>query len=144
MLLGIIEKQSFLEEPYREWFLTEYENYQPDLEILSEMGNKLSEFKIETFIGTWCGDSKRELPRFLKILDKLEIPSENHQIFGIDEDKKSAEGFENGKKIDRIPVFIFYKNGTEVGRIVEYPASQSLENDMLMIVNGQPLTPNYS
>lgn len=143
-MLGIVKKSDFLTEPYEEWFLPEYREYQPDVAILKEIGNKLNAFEIESFIGSWCGDSKRELPRFIKILESLDFPAANHKIFALDEDKKSSEGFENGKDIKRVPVFILYSNRKESGRIVEYPATDSLEKDLLSIVNGQPLTPNYS
>jgi hypothetical protein len=57
--------------------------------------------------------------------------------------KKSPAGEEKGLGIFRVPVFIFYKNGKEMNRINEYPAS-SLEKDVLIILKGENYTPNYA
>ena len=44
--------------------------------------------------------------------------------------------------IINVPTFIFYKDGEELGRIVEYPI-QDLESDMLKILSGQPYRHAY-
>lgn len=143
MLLGLIERKDFSESEDSEWFCAEYESYKIDNELIQRIGNKLSDFKTETFIGSWCGDSRREFPRLMKILDELNFEPKNHRIYALDENKSSEQGYEIGKKINRVPIFIFYKKGKEVSRIVETPASVCLEYDILKIVEENPLTPNY-
>lgn len=56
--------------------------------------------------------------------------------------KQSPGKEEEGQGIFRVPVFILEKEGKEVGRIVEYPV-ESLERDLLAIVEEKPYTPNY-
>ena len=53
-----------------------------------------------------------------------------------------SEGLEEGLDIQRTPTFIFFKNGVEIGRIVETPRD-SLENDILKIVSGQEYKHSY-
>ena len=54
--------------------------------------------------------------------------SENQLVFiALDRDKKTIEGFETVFNISRVPTFVFYKKGEEVGRIIEKPVL-SLEN----------------
>ena len=48
-----------------------------------------------------------------------------------------------GLNIHHVPTVIFYKNGNEIGRIIEYPV-QLLEEDMVAILTGASYTPNYS
>ncbi len=61
----------------------------------------------------------------------------------LDREKKSGRNIEVGKNVHHVPTFIFLKNGTEIGRIVESPI-ESLEEDMFNILIGSPSTPNYS
>ena len=98
-------------------------------------------------MGTWCGDSKREVPRFIKILESVDYPMENLKIVAVDKRrdfyKKSPQGEEWGLNIRRVPTFIFYKNGREINRIIETPVT-TLEVDIVSIVLQQEYTPNYS
>jgi tetratricopeptide (TPR) repeat protein len=106
----------------------------------------IKDISIEIFLGTWCGDSKREVPRFLKVLDQLSFPEKNIRVIalgGLDSLFKQSPGKEEtGKGIFRVPVFIVYKNGVEINRINEYPVF-SLEKDLSAILNNQPYVPNY-
>ena len=99
--------------------------------------------EVETFIGTWCKDSQREVPRFYKIFDQLSLDPGAMRLIMLDRDKKSGRNIEDGKDVDHVPTFIFLKNGTEIGRIVESPI-ESLEEDIFNILIGSPSTPNYS
>jgi len=68
-LIGIINKSDFLNGKYRNWFLKNYTDYTPDPIIVEKIKKKLQNVSIKSFIGTWCHDSKRELPKFYKIMD---------------------------------------------------------------------------
>ena len=94
-----------------------------------------------------CGDSKREVPRFIKILESVNFPMENLKVVIVNKRrdfyKKSPQGEEWRLNIRRAPTFIFYKNGSEINRIIETPVS-TLEGDIISIVLQQENTPNYS
>ena len=45
-------------------------------------------------------------------------------------------GEEGGMNITHVPTFIFYRDGLELGRIVEYP-NRTIEKDMVEILVGQ-------
>ena len=98
------------------------------------------------FLGTWCGDSKKEIPRFYKVLETTKFPENQLQVIAVnrtkDAYKQSPNHEEKGLNIHRVPTFIFYKNGKEVNRIVEHP-KETLERDMLNIVTKNKYTPNY-
>jgi thiol-disulfide isomerase/thioredoxin len=85
------------------------------------------------FLGSWCGDTKRELPRFLKIMEFLKFPETKIKLIGVDRTKKAPVYTENIWNIEFVPTFIFLKNGMEIGRIVEQPVA-SLEQDMKQIL----------
>jgi len=146
ILLGKIKKASLNQENYKSWFSKNYENYSPDENAIKDLQSNLNDYKITVFMGTWCGDSKREVPRFYKIVEVLEFPENQMELIALSNDfnlyKQSPQHEENGLNIHRVPTFIFYKNGKEVNRIVEHPV-QSLEKDILKIVNDNNYEPNF-
>lgn len=147
VLYGTVTKESLTSAPYDKWFVANYDAYQPDAEII-KAAKKLStkDISIEIFFGTWCGDSRREVPRFMKLLDELSFPRQNIKIIGLgDRDslyKQSPQKEDIGKAIYRVPVFIVYKNGVEINRINEFPAF-SLEKDLYAILGNKTYSPNY-
>lgn len=145
-LLGKINQDALSGGRYASWFLKNRSEYEPDAAVINEIREDLSEYTIELFMGTWCGDSKREVPRFYKLLEASGFPLERLTAVAVDREKatykQSPGGEDEGKNIHRVPTFIFYKNGVEVNRITERPV-QSLEEDIRQIINGN-YTPNYS
>ena len=137
-LVGYVTKDSFKAEPYAsEWFNDFYEYYETDKEVVQKLKPLLKDVKIVGFMGTWCDDSKREIPNFYKTLDEAGFDSKNVDLIAVNKSKK-ANGLEKGLDIIRVPTFIFYKDGKEIGRFVEHPIDGStLEKDFLKIVSGQ-------
>ncbi|WP_350293813.1 thioredoxin family protein [uncultured Croceitalea sp.] len=146
-LVGPINLDGLQSEPYKNWFTPSYLNYTVDKLLTKMMKKSLGEYKVKLFLGTWCGDSKRETPRILKILHEAKFPMKNLEIIALDRRKgfykKSPGGEEKGLNIIKVPTLIFLKNGKEVNRIVESPIA-SLEEDMLAILSGETYIPNYS
>ena len=145
-LIGQCDRSGLQAEPYNEWFSKYYDSYTPDLAIIKKGKKKAKKVTIEIFMGTWCGDSRRGVPKFYKTLDALGIDEENVTLINVNNDKgqykQSPTGEEKGKLIHRVPTFIFYDDGNEIGRIVETPVT-SYEMDIVQIVNGLPSEPNY-
>ncbi len=145
-LVGQISTEGLSSNSYQNWYTNNYEAYQVNKNEITSFKNTLSEHKILVFMGTWCGDSKREVPRFIKILETADFPMENLKIVAVDrrkeQYKKSPTGEEWGLSIKRVPTFIFYKDGKETNRIIESPIT-SLEEDIKTIVTGSEYIPNY-
>lgn len=139
ILLGSIPEEALQQAPYSSWYAANYTQYTPDISSISQFREELKKYRILVFMGTWCGDSKREVPRFMKILDTAGFPGEQLKIVAVDNRrefyKKSPGGEEWGLNIKYVPTFIFLKDGKEVNRIVEYPVN-SLEMDMEKILMG--------
>jgi thiol-disulfide isomerase/thioredoxin len=134
-ILGYFKREQLYRTPHCEWYLKGYDEYQFNNEVV----NKLSEIskdnlKIKIVMGTWCPDSRRELPRFMRIMDLWKFPMENVTFIGVDNAKLSPVGEYDMLNIQRVPTFIFYKNNIEAGRIIENPVT-SLEQDIVNILN---------
>jgi thiol-disulfide isomerase/thioredoxin len=146
-LVGEINIEGLSSNSYKEWFQPNLASYTVSTTNLGQVKNNLAEHQILIFMGTWCGDSKREVPRFIKILESVDYPMKNLKIVAVDKRKdfykKSPQGEERGLNIRRVPTFIFYKNGREINRIIETPVT-TLEEDILKIISQEQYTPNYS
>lgn len=129
MLVGLCDRTAFQDTSFAWWFNSEYDNYELDRETLSKIKID-SEFQSITIVmGTWCSDSRREVPRFYKILDSLNFPSAKVKLIMVDR-KKEASGIDiSSLKMELVPTMIFYNDGLEVGRIIETP-KETLEKDL--------------
>jgi len=133
-LLGYINPGQLAREPYSVWYIKGFDNYQ----FNSDAINKLLEINkdditIKIVMGTWCPDSRREVPRFMRVLNIWQFPSEKLTVLGVDNTKLCPIGDFDKLEIQRVPTFILYKNNIEVGRIIENPVT-SLEQDIVNIL----------
>ena len=85
-------------------------------------------------MGTWCHDSKREVPRLYKILDDIGHNESNLEIIGLTKDKKGYFNDYSQYRITNTPTFIFFHKGEEIGRIIERPKG-SLESRIQFILD---------
>jgi len=130
MLLGPVDLAALTNPPYQEWYEQEYNGFSPDTLALDLIRGTLDDVLITIFMGTWCSDSQREVPRFVKLMEYLDYPAESITLVTLDRDKHSPDGDEEGLDISLVPTFIFFRDSTEVGRIIETPAN-TLEEDLL-------------
>ena len=142
-LVGIANKASFSDDSYKNWFTRNFDNYKPDAATIKGLQKSLKGITIKGFMGTWCGDSKRETPRFYKILEESKFNLKKFELITVNRSKKTPDNLQEGLNIFKVPTFIFYKNGKEIGRYVEY-ARESLEKDILKITSGKPYKHSYN
>ena len=86
-------------------------------------------------MGTWCSDSRENVPSFFKLIDYLNIKDKNIDLIGLDVNKENPNGDEITYEIINVPTFIFYKKDKEINRIVEITL-ESFEKDILKILDG--------
>ena len=132
-LVGVAQKSDFQKPPFNEWFSENYEDYLLDMAIVNRIKPLVKDIKIKAVMGTWCGDSRRETPIFYKLLDATDFNYNNLVMITVDRSKTSSNNEQEGLGIERVPTFIFYKDGKELNRFVEYPR-ETLEIDMLNIL----------
>jgi len=147
MLLGNCTRSCLLQKPFSEWFEKNYNDYMVDSSQTVEIGKLLKKKHMTIFLGTWCGDSKREVPRMLKIMDAAGVKENQITLVMVSNEadmyKQSPQHEEKGKNIIRVPTFIISEGVTEIGRIVESP-KQSLEKDLMLILERKEYIPNYA
>jgi len=135
ILIGKCTKQAFDIPIFKEWYQKEYEAYSLNEPIIKQLKNLpgINEIQIKIVFGTWCSDSRRELPRFYKIIEQTDYKIKKIKLIAVDTKKESGNKILIDFEFTRIPTFVFYKNGVETGRIIESP-ELSLEEDILNIL----------
>ncbi len=135
ILYGYCTPDAFKSSIFEGWFNYEFDGYAPNAEILKNLNPLIDGVKIRIVLGTWCGDSQREFPRFMKILSQLEpIDGLTLEIICVNRSKTAEEiGIQAGY-VDFVPSFIVFVNGIEKGRIIEIPQI-TLEEDLLNLLH---------
>lgn len=91
---------------------------------------------VEVYLGSWCGDSKRELARFWKALDLAGRPMPFHlELIGVGRDKQHPAELLAGVDLRYVPTFVVKRDGVEVGRIVE-SAPDGIERSLHALLSG--------
>lgn len=121
-------------ELFGNYYFSEYNSYVIDDEIVSQLIEKrIQDYNFVLIMASWCKDSKREVPRILKVLNGCGIKSRNVKIIAVDF-KKAAIGTEVEElNIKRVPTLIVFRDKTETGRIIETPEN-TIESDLLRII----------
>ena len=133
-VLGALSLQKLMEVVPS--YLQSKEQYQPDPSIVEMIASSVKPGdRLEVYMGTWCLDSAREVPKLLKIDD---VMRNNHgttlpiSFFALDKSKAAPAELVRGKSITKVSTFIYYRGDQELGRIEERPTSL-FEDDLLAI-----------
>ncbi len=125
-LSGFVSRDAILDLPE---YKAEYEKRQVNTDVLE--GVDAEGVTVMVIFGDWCGDSLDHVPTFLKIQDQLNFADVQYVAVGrkLADDTGIVESF----GIERVPTFLFFVNGEEIGRIVETP-TVSMEQDVVDIL----------
>lgn len=116
---GQLNKELLMTHEAHPWFKKNYDAYSPNLSVLTSLD--LSDISVRIFMGTWCHDSKREVPRFYKVWDGLKLSESQITIVGLTKKKKGYFNDYSEFGITNTPIFIIFRKGEEIGRIIEKP-----------------------
>jgi len=129
VLVGKINRGMLNTEIYP-WFKAGYDSYNSALNtdiLFLKAYNQRVTFVV--FGGTWCDDTRILLPKFFRVIDEAQFPASSITLFGVDRQKKTLKGEAEKNNILNVPTFIVYKDGVEIGRIVE-SVKKSIEVDL--------------
>jgi len=146
LLVGTVTRADLKEAPFSEWFDREYRNYEPVMETVRALAGHIDSVSVEIYFGSWCGDSKREVPRMMRVLDLAGLDEGQLSLVALSdrpmEFMKAPGNPQVGALVHRTPTFIVRRGGKEIGRIVE-TATTTLEGDLLAIVEGRAPLPKF-
>lgn len=125
------------------WFTPDYDRYKVNASLLEQIKPLLNGKKVNLLMGTWCEDSQREVPGMMKILAAAGYAVNELEIIAVDEDKRTPSGIEKPYAATYVPALIFYSEGQEMNRIVEFPIG-TLEEDIFAILSGEDYKHAYA
>lgn len=125
------DREDIFEKPLWEQIYTEYSCDSGIIEVLRSKTDKVT--SIDVYFAFWCGDSENNVPPFMKVLDEIDFPGIEVNYFIADRKKPGEKFYFEKLNVERVPTFIFFKEGKEIGRIIENP-KKTLEEDLLEIV----------
>ncbi|MFZ0281243.1 MAG: hypothetical protein WAL29_06320, partial [Bacteroidales bacterium] len=103
-VLGYFNPDRLTREPHSMWYVRGYDDYQANSDALNNLMDISKEnLTIMIIMGTWCPDSRREVPRFMRILDIWKFPPENITFIGVDNTKIAPVGGYDTLNIERVP-----------------------------------------
>jgi thiol-disulfide isomerase/thioredoxin len=112
--------------------------YAPDPAAIATIKAGAQDVTVLLIMATWCPDSKRELPRYFAIMDAAGVADSTLTMVGVDRTKKDGEGLTEKWSITRVPTFVFFRKGQEIGRFVERVAAGStLEAEIAKVLGGK-------
>lgn len=119
------------------WATYEAPTYEPDPDEIKKLVPLVDRnLSFALFGGSWCPDSKSEMPKVVKLLEKLQIPLATVPVYGVDYDKKEFTGAAEKYGIERVATLVVLRAGKVVGRIVEYPR-ESWTKDLLKLLESR-------
>lgn len=136
MLRGQINAGALAEPPFSEWYDPGYSQYTPDTNtIIRLINNQAPEYKYTIVLGTWCPDSRREVPRMMKVLNEAGVPASRITLYAVNRKMKAPRTPVRSLHIKAVPTLIVSREGEEYGRIIESPET-TVEEDLLKIISG--------
>ena len=141
MWVGTIEKRHLQQAPFNAWFDSGYTSYAPRSEAMTALATSLDSVEIEVYLGTWCSDSTRDVPRLHRVLDDAAFPTDRLEMVALSdrpgEFKHSPAGKERERLVHRTPTIVISREGRELGRIVQNSRNR-IEEDIVAILNDEP------
>lgn len=134
-LLGAVEREE-LEAAVPGWVAATVDA-QIDEEAATALAAVEPGARVTVLLGTWCSDSRREIPRLWRALDQVGglVPFEIDYV-AVDEDKAEPAGLLAGRDLQYVPTLVVSRDGEEVGRVVEI-SPNGVERDLLDLLAGR-------
>jgi thiol-disulfide isomerase/thioredoxin len=142
ILVGKITQEDLEQAPFSAWWDPMYKSFKPSEETMNTIKDNINDYEIKVFMGTWCGDSKREVPKLYKLLNESGYNMDKIEMQGVTHAKTLPNDLQEEYDVHHVPTVIFYKNGKEVNRFVEYP-QEEFEDDIAKIVSGEEYHNSY-
>jgi hypothetical protein len=114
--------------------------FTPNAQAVADIKAVDKETSVTLVFGTWCGDSKNYIPRLLKALHLANNANLKLKLVGIDNLFNQPTDVVQPRKLINVPTVIIERNGREIGRIIETPATANVEEDLAAILKEKPLT----
>jgi hypothetical protein len=115
-----------------------HDHYTPDAAVVEKL-RAAKPARVTIVFATWCGDSKRAVPRLLKALHEANNPLLQVELYGIGPEFFSPLEYVRDQRLTNVPTMIVERGRNEIGRVVETPVTATVEQDIAMMLAGETL-----
>ena len=84
ILAGHASPWAMQQPNYKEWYDRSFNNYTVDAVTAQQLKPLLANKTMEIFLRSWCGDSQREVPRLLKVLQDAGMDTAKVSLIFVD------------------------------------------------------------
>ncbi len=113
--------------------------YEPDEEAIAVLAGYQQPVDVSVFFGTWCGDSRNYVPKVIRALEAAGNPNLRLELVGIGRSFGDPADPILSRRLTNVPTVIVSRDGEELGRIVETPATDTVEADLAAILEHAPV-----
>jgi hypothetical protein len=133
IIVGYCTLEGITDTAFLSAYRQEYDHFRSAKEVMNQIYPLLDGITVTIVMGTWCSDSREQVPRFFRLFNDLEHSFADPVIICVDREKKAGDLSLDGLNIVKVPTFIVYFKGTELGRIIETPKT-TMDQDFLDIL----------
>ncbi len=133
ILVGPVERSAF---DTTSWYRSNSDLYTPTPELVRRIDSLDAGDSVAVVFGSWCSDSHMWVPIFLSITDSTTL-ARKIGFIAVPRSREGREKLTPGLAVDKVPTFIFYRSGKEIGRIVEEPEGDIGENIVNILKGGK-------
>lgn len=135
VLVGALERER-IEAAVPEWVRVQVES-EIDAAAAQALAAVPPGAELTVYLGTWCEDSRREIPRLWRALDETGglVPFEIRYV-GVDREKEEPAELLRGAGLEYVPTLVVHRDGREVGRVVE-ESPEGIEIHLLALLTGE-------
>lgn len=134
ILKGTISRAIIENDSAYGWFKENMKWGKADAAAVAAFSKNKDKFTMVVFGGTWCGDTQNLLPIFYRLIEKSGYPEKKITLIAVDRAKTAPNDLHLKYNIKNVPTFIVFKDGKEVGRVVEYGTKGAIDKELGEIV----------
>ena len=134
-LKGIISREILQNDISFIWYAENLKGYAPNIVAVEGLKKNADSIQLVVFMGTWCEDSHNIIPKFYSLTDAAGFSKDRITMIGVDRSKKTLGHLAEAFNIKNVPTILIFKNGKEMGRVVEYGKYGVFDKELGEIIN---------
>jgi thiol-disulfide isomerase/thioredoxin len=127
---GTISRSLLEADTSFKWYAQNQKAYTANSMAVEALQKNKDSVQLLVFMGTWCEDSQYIIPKLFALTDAAGFSNDRITVIGVDRNKKTYSHLTDALNITNVPTIMVMKNGTELGRVVEYGKSGSFDKDL--------------
>lgn len=135
MYVGFISEELLKSDSAFKWYAKAQSIYTPKQPVVKIFADNKDSVQLLVVMGTWCEDSHFVIPRFYKILEAAGFNKTNVPLLAVDRNKRDKTHLTHTLNITHVPTIIVYKNGKELGRVVEYGNTGKYDEEVAALIS---------